>query len=195
MKKTIALTLFLSLFFSFLLVAEKSKKIKQVDGSIVIETIFTEKDNEYKFEKEISHFDHKNNKLKDIRFLLPNNYTKLGVSKTVENFSTGNRRTSIELYFSEDKAFSLGYQKIELFLDPKGNRKRMEVFFINDSSSEKIYERSKIFYNSMGVKIGVEHYFTKKASVITGYFKLVERFDRSGQIILQKFYDRQGNAF
>lgn len=189
------LTLVLTLTFGFILLAEESKEIVQADGEIIVETVFTKKDNEYKFEKEITHYDQKRKKLKDIRFLLPHNYTGLGVLKTIENFSTDNYRTSIELYFGKEKAITLGYHKIELFLDRKGNRKRMEVFFTGDGSSEKIYERSKIFYNPMGAKIGAEHYFTQKAFETTSYFKLVERFNRSGLIIFQKFYDRKGNEF
>jgi len=174
--------------------AEKVLKMKNSQGADVIETVYEEGDNEYRYEKKRSYFDDRGYKIKDESFILANDYNDLGVMKTIKSYFSMGQVKELEVVFREEKAMEAGYERIALFYDPTGTRKRMEVYFKDDHRDRKIYSQSTTYYDLSGVKTRTIYFFSKRLTETTGYHRIIERYNQEGRKISEKIIDQDGNV-
>ncbi len=174
--------------------AEKVLKKKNSQGADVVETVYEEGDNEYRYEKRRSYFDDSGYKIKDESFILVNDYNDLGVMKTVKSYYRMGKVKEVEIVFREEKAMVAGYERIALYYDPTGTRTRMEVYFKDDHQDRRIYSQSTTYYDLSGVKTRTIYFFSKRLTKMTGYHRIIERYDHEGRKISEQIIDKDGNV-
>lgn len=160
----------------------------------MIETVYEEGDNEYRYEKKRSYFDESGYKIKDESFILANDYNDLGVLKTVKSYFPEGQVKEVEVVFREETAIEAGYKRIALYYNPTGTRSRMEVYFRDDNQDRRIYSQSTTYYDLSGVKTRTIYFFSKRLTKTTGYHRIVEQYDQKGRKISEQIIDQDGNV-
>ncbi len=172
--------------------AEKILIKKNSLGGDVVETIYEEGDNEFKFQKKRSYYDATGYKLKDESFVLDNDYNDLGLMKTVKAYNQQGQLIQVDLVFREEKAFRAGYGQIVVFFDDLGNRKRMDVHFVDENPDQRIYSHVSNYYDISGTKTRTVYFFTERLINITGYHRIIEQYDQRGHKINETIMDKDG---
>lgn len=175
--------------------AEKTMVSRSETGGAIEETIYEEGDNEYRYEKTRLHYDDSGDLIKDERYLLANDYNNLGIKKTVKTYFNDGVLKHVEVVFRNDKALLAGYERIVLDFDKTGVRRRMTVYFKDDHRDKRIYSHAVSYYDLGGVITQTVTYFTENAAVTTDCQRIVELFDRKGNKVSEKIYDKDGNEF
>lgn len=175
-------------------VAMKTVTDQDTSGRIVEETIYEEGDNEYRYEKKRVIYDESGYRIRDERYILANDYNELGVRKTVKTFYREGGLKQIEILFRYGRAMVVGYDRILLSYDRRGTCRRMDVFFRDEHRDKHIYSHSSSFYDLSGTKSRTVYYFTRRLVETTGYHRVVETYNPSGEKTDETIFDVEGNV-
>jgi len=173
--------------------AEKIVQQKSSTGGNIIETVYEDGDNEFHYQKKVSHYDTSGHKIKDERFILSNDYNHLGLEKTVKIYDQNGKLTQVEIHFRKEIGFIVGYQRLVLFYDELGNCKHMDVHFSDEHVDDQIYALSRSYYNISGAKTRTIYFFTERVTADTGYHRIIEQYDQHGKKVSEQILDKEGN--
>ena len=188
------------LFFVLLLLcfanpalAVKIVQKKGTTGGKIIETVYEDGDNEFLYRKKVSHFDTAGYKIKDESFILRNDYNQLGLEKTVKSYDQKGKLNQVEIVFRKEIGFIIGYERLVLFYNKLGTRKQMDVHFSDEHVDDQIYSHSSSYYDISGTKTRTIYFFTRRLTAVTGYHRIIEKYDPHGNKISEQILDKEGN--
>jgi hypothetical protein len=183
----------LLLWFANPALAEKIVQKKSSTGGNIIETVYEDGDNEFQYQKKVSHYDTTGHKIKDERFILRNDYNHLGVEKTSKIYDQNGKQTQVEIVFRKEIGFIIGYERLVLFYDELGNRNHMDVHFSDEHVDDRVYTLSRSYYNITGAKTRTIYFFTERLTATTGYHRIIEYYDQYGKKTGEQILDKEGN--
>ncbi len=181
------------LCFSNPALAEKTVQKESSTGGNIIETVYEDGDNEFQYQKKVSHYDTTGHKIKDESFILRNDYNHLGIEKTAKIYDQKGKLIQVEIVFRKEIGFINGYGRLVLIYNELGNRKRMDVHFSDEHVDDQIYTLSTSYYDITGTKTRTIYFFTKRLTAVTGYHRIIERYDKHGNKISEQILDKEGN--